>query len=321
MDILLTGSVAYDYLMTFPGLFREHILPERLESISLSFLVESMSRQRGGIAPNIAYTMALLGARPRVMATVGEDFEDYRAWLEAKGVDTSLMKVIPGVFTASFFATTDQANAQIASFYPGAMGYAGSQSLKELPSKPELVLVSPNEPGAMTKFAAEARELGIPYLYDPSQQVLRLNGEELARDMEGAYFLFCNDYEYGLISKKTGWDLVQMLKHVRVVLVTRGKDGANLYTNGDECHIPAVPERMIVDPTGVGDAFRGGFLAGYSHGFDWKLCGEIGSLAAVYCLEKNGPQSHSYTREEFVARFRQHFDDGGRLNQLLESRE
>ena len=317
MDILLTGSVAYDYLMTFPGLFREHILPERLESISLSFLVESMSRQRGGIAPNIAYTMALLGARPRVMATVGEDFEDYRAWLEAKGVDTSLMKVIPGVFTASFFATTDQANAQIASFYPGAMGYAGSQSLKELPSKPELVLVSPNEPGAMTKFAAEARELGIPYLYDPSQQVLRLNGEELARDMEGAYFLFCNDYEYGLISKKTGWDLVQMLKHVRVVLVTRGKDGATLYTNGDECHIPAVPERMIVEPTGVGDAFRGGFLAGYSHGFDWKLCGEIGSLAAVYCLEHNGPQSHFYTREEFVARFREHFDDRGRLDSLL----
>ena len=321
MDILLTGSVAYDYLMTFPGLFREHILPERLESISLSFLVESMSRQRGGIAPNIAYTMALLGARPRVMATVGEDFEEYRAWLEAKGVDTSLMKVIPGVFTASFFATTDQVNAQIASFYPGAMGYAGTQSLKELTSKPELVLVSPNEPGAMTKFSAEARELGIPYLYDPSQQVLRLNGAELARDMEGAYLLFCNDYEYGLISKKTGWDLAQILKQVRVVVVTRGKDGATLYTNGDECHIPTVPERMIIDPTGVGDAFRGGFLAGYSLGYDWKLCGEIGSLAAVYCLEKNGPQSHSYTREEFVARFRQHFDDGGRLNQLLESRE
>jgi len=321
LDILLTGSVAYDYLMTFPGLFREHILPERLESISLSFLVESMSRQRGGIAPNIAYTMALLGARPRVMATVGEDFEEYRAWLEAKGVDTSLMKVIPGVFTASFFATTDQVNAQIASFYPGAMGYAGTQSLKELTSKPELVLVSPNEPGAMTKFSAEARELGIPYLYDPSQQVLRLNGAELARDMEGAYLLFCNDYEYGLISKKTGWDLAQILKQVRVVVVTRGKDGATLYTNGDECHIPTVPERMIIDPTGVGDAFRGGFLAGYSLGYDWKLCGEIGSLAAVYCLEKNGPQSHSYTREEFVARFRQHFDDGGRLNQLLESRE
>lgn len=317
MDILLTGSVAYDYLMTFPGLFKEQILPERLESISLSFLVESMSRQRGGVAPNIAYTMALLGARPRVMATVGEDFEEYRAWLDAKGVDTSLMEVVPDVYTASFFATTDQASAQIASFYPGAMGHAGTQSLKDLPSKPELVLVSPNEPGAMTKFAAESRELEIPYLYDPSQQVLRLEGEDLARDMEGAHFLFCNDYEFGLISKKTGWSLDQMLDHVKILVITRGKDGADLYAGGDAVHIPTVPEDEIVDPTGVGDAFRGGFLAGYSRGFDWKMCGEIGSLAAVYVLEQNGTQNHGYTRDEFITRFRKHFDDEGKLDSLL----
>ena len=317
MDLLLTGSVAYDYLMTFPGLFKEQILPERLESISLSFLVDSMTRQRGGVAPNIAYTMALLGERPRVMATVGEDFEEYRAWLEAKGVDAALMKVVHGVFTASFFATTDKVNAQIASFYPGAMGYASSQSLEELPTKPELVVVSPNEPGAMTKFAEEARELGIPFLYDPSQQVLRFEGDDLARDMEGAHFLFCNDYEFGLISKKTGRSLDQILDHVKVLVITRGKDGADLYIGGDAVHVPTAPERKIVDPTGVGDAFRGGFLAGYSHGFDWKLCGEIGSLAAVYCLEQNGPQSHVYTREEFVTRFRKHFDDGGRLDSLL----
>ncbi len=276
-----------------------------------------MSRQRGGVAPNIAYSMALLGTHPRVMATVGEDFEEYRAWLEAKGVDTTLMKVVPGVYTASFFATTDQTNAQIASFYPGAMGHASSQSLKELSSKPELVLVSPNEPGAMTKFAAEARELGIPYLYDPSQQVLRLDGKELARDMEGAQFLFCNDYEFGLISKKTGWSLDQILEHVNILVITRGKDGADLYADNNTVHIPTVPEREMVDPTGVGDSFRGGFLAGYSRGFDWKLCGELGSLAAVYCLEKNGPQSHSYTREEFVQRFREHFDDAGKLDSLL----
>src|SRR5512143_1378044 len=217
MDILLTGSVAYDYLMTFPGLFKDQILPERLASISLSFLVDSMSKQRGGIAPNIAYSMALLGERPRVMATVGEDFGEYRTWLEIKGIDTSLMQTIPGLFTASFFATTDQASAQIASFYPGAMGQAATQSLKDLSPRPDLVVVSPNEPTAMTKFAAECRELGINYLYDPSQQVLRLEGSELARDMEGAWFLFCNDYEYDLISKKTGWDLKEMLRHVKVV--------------------------------------------------------------------------------------------------------
>jgi len=317
MDILLTGSVAYDYLMTFPGQFKEQILPERLASISLSFLVDSMSKQRGGIAPNIAYTMALLGQKPRVMATVGEDFGEYRSWLDSKGVDTSLMKVVPGLFTASFFATTDHESAQIASFYPGAMAHSATQSLKELDSKPDLVIVSPSAPDAMMKFPAECRELGIDYLYDPSQQVLRLEGSELARDMEGAYFLFCNDYEFGLISKKTGWDLEHMLKHVKVVVITRGKDGADLYTNGAEVHIPTVPEEEIVDPTGVGDAFRGGFLAGYSHGFDWKLCGEIGSLSAVYCLEQRGTQNHTYTREDFVKRFRQNFDDGGKLEVLL----
>ncbi len=317
MDILLTGSVAYDYLMTFPGQFKEQILPERLASISLSFLVDSMSKQRGGIAPNIAYTMALLGQKPRVMATVGEDFGDYRAWLDSKGVDTSLMKVVPGVFTASFFATTDHDSAQIASFYPGAMAYSATQSLKELPAKPDLVIVSPSAPDAMMKFPAECRELGIKYLYDPSQQVLRLEGSELARDMEGAYFLFCNDYEFGLISKKTGWSLDQILEHVKVLVITRGKDGADLYSDGNSVHIPTVPEDEIVDPTGVGDAFRGGFLTGYSHGFDWKLCGEIGSLSAVYCLEQRGTQNHSYTAEDFVKRFRQHFDDGGKLDVFL----
>ncbi len=317
MDIVITGSVAYDYLMTFPGLFREHILPERLSSISLSFLVESMSRQRGGVAPNIAYTMALLGQRPRVMATVGEDFDEYRAWLESKGVDTSLIQTIRGVFTASFFATTDRDSAQIASFYPGAMLHASSQSLKDIPFRPDLVVISPNAPDAMMKFAAECRELGLPYLYDPSQQVLRLEGKELARDMEGAYFLFCNDYEFGLISKKTGWNLPRVLEHVRVVVITRGKQGATLYTGREEVFIPTVPERQIVDPTGVGDAFRGGFLSGYARGFDWRLCGEIGALAAVYCLEQQGPQNHAYTLEEFIQRFRQHFDDGGRLDALL----
>ena len=317
MDILLTGSVAYDYLMTFPGLFKEQILPERLEKISLSFLVDSMSRQRGGVAPNIAYSMALLGEHPRVMATVGEDFTEYRAWLEKMGVDTSLMEVIPGLFTASFFATTDQTNAQIATFYPGAMGVAARQSLIGVHPRPDLVIISPNSPEAMTKFAAECRKLGIQYLYDPSQQILRLDGAELSRAMDGAKFLFLNDYEFELVSKKTGWDLQQMLHHLDIVVMTRGKDGANVYTVDEEIFIPIVPEMQIVDPTGVGDAFRGGFLTGYAHGWDWLLCGQIGSLAAVYCLEQKGPQSHTYTRSEFVERFREHYDDKGKLDAWL----
>ena len=317
MDILLTGSVAFDYLMTFPGIFKEQILPERLEKISLSFLVDSMSRQYGGIAPNIAYTLALLGEHPRVMATVGEDFSEFRTWLEAKGVDTKLMKVIPGVYTASFFATTDQTNAQIASFYPGAMGHSAEQSLAEVSPRPDLVVVSPSAPEAMTKFAAECRQLRIPYLYDPSQQILRLEGPELIRDMDGAHFLFVNDYEFELICKKTGFDLNEMLKHVDIIVVTRGKDGSTVYADGEVYNIPVVPEVCIVDPTGVGDAFRGGFLAGYARGWDWRLCGEIGSLAATYCLEQKGTQNHFYTRPEFVERFRKTFDDKGILDSII----
>jgi adenosine kinase len=317
MDILITGSVAYDYLMTFPGLFKEQILPEKLENISLSFLVDSMSRQRGGIAPNIAYTMALLGEHPRVMATVGEDFGEYRQSLDGKGVDTALMQVVPGLYTASFFATTDQSNAQIATFYPGAMGVAAQQSLHEVGKKPNLVVISPNSPEAMTKFAAESRDLKIPYLYDPSQQILRLEGKELARDMEGAHFLFVNDYEFGLISKKTGLDLVHMLQHVDVIVVTRGKDGSTVYAAGKEYNIPVVPEVCIVDPTGVGDAFRAGFLTGYAHGWGWNLCGQIGSLAATYCLEQKGTQNHFFTRLAFVRRFREHFDDKGILDTII----
>jgi adenosine kinase len=317
MDILLTGSVAYDYLMTFPGLFKEQILPERLENISLSFLVDSMSRQRGGVAANIAYTMALLGLHPRVMATVGEDFGEYRQWLESKGVDTTLMQIIPGLYTASFFATTDRSTAQIASFYPGAMGVAAQQSMHELQCLPNLVVVSPNSPEAMTKFAAECRELKIPYLYDPSQQILRLEGAELIRDMDGAHFLFVNDYEFELVSRKTGFDIARMLQHVDVIVVTRGKDGSTVYAAGKEYNIPVVPEASIVDPTGVGDAFRAGFLAGYARGWSWQLCGQIGSLAATYCLEQKGTQNHSFTRLAFVKRFRQHFDDKGILDAII----
>jgi adenosine kinase len=318
MNVLLTGSVAYDYLMTFPGLFKEQILPERLASISLSFLVDSMSRQRGGVAPNIAYSMALLGESPHIMATVGEDFEEYRLWLEDKGVDTSLMKVVPGVFTASFFATTDQSNAQIASFYPGAMAHAAELTLTAVNQQPDLVVVSPNDPVAMKNYAAECRDLGIPYLYDPSQQVLRLDGDELRRDMQGARFLFVNDYEFGLISKKTGLSLEQMLQLIDVLVVTRGENGASIYTDGEEHQIPIYPTDEIIDPTGVGDAFRGGFLTSYSRGWDWELCGRVGALAASYCLEHKGPQSHSYTREEFIKRFRMHFSDDGRLDSLLD---
>jgi adenosine kinase len=318
MNILLTGSIAYDYLMYFPGYFRDYILPDRLDSISLSFLVESMVRRRGGTAPNIAYTLALLGERSRVLATVGEDFEEYRMWLESKGVDTSAIRVIPGEYTASFFANTDRSNAQIASFYPGAMAHAGDLSLHQLNGeRPDLVMISPNDPKAMVRYVEECEQLGIPYLYDPSQQIPRLDGGDLRAGVEAALALFVNDYEMGMIEKRTGMTLADVLDQTHFTVITRGEYGATIYAEGEQTSIPAVAPKNIVDPTGVGDAFRGGFLKGFSQGWDWETCGRLGALAAAYCLEQEGPQGHAYTRAEFVARYRRHFDDGGKLDELL----
>ena len=318
MNILITGSVAYDYLMTFPGYFKDHILPEKLDSLSLSFLVETLNRRRGGVAPNIAYTLALLGERPHIMATVGEDFEDYRAWLEGKGVDTARMQVVPGVFTASFFCNTDRANAQIASFYPGAMGYAARLSFHDLTAPlPDLAVISPNDPLAMEQYIAECREMGIPYLYDPSQQIVRMTGADLKNGIEGAYALFVNDYEFSLVQKMTALTAQDILNDVKLLVVTRGEHGATIYADGREVSVSVVPPQRIADPTGVGDAFRGGFLAGYSRGWDWQTCGQMGALAATYCLEQEGPQGHYYTLPEFVARYRQHFDDQGLLDILI----
>lgn len=318
MDIILAGSIAYDYLMKFPGRFADHILPEKLNSISLSFLVDSMVRLRGGIAPNIAYNLALLGGKSRLLAAVGEDFEEYRLWLEEHGVDTSLVRVVPGVNTASFFANTDRDNNQIASFYPGAMSFASELSLYDLEGHdPDLVVISPNEPLAMNRCVQECQELFIPYFYDPSQQIVRMEGEALRKGVEGARALFVNDYEFSLIQKATGMDQKDILDHVQFLVVTLGEKGTAIYTSDETLEIPVVPTKKIVDPTGVGDAFRGGFLYGYSKGWDLPFCGRLGALSATYCLEANGPQGHYYTPKDYVTRFREHFDDGGLLDEML----
>ncbi len=317
MEILLAGSVAFDYLMKFPGKFTDHILPDKLQTISLSFLVESMVRQRGGIAPNIAYNMALLGGRSKLFATVGEDFEEYGAWLAAKGVDTSLVQIVPGVNTASFFANTDRVNNQIASFYPGAMGFAGELSFYDLETHPDLVVISPTDPGAMNKYVRECQELFIPYIYDPSQQLARLDGEDIRRGIEGARALFVNEYEFSLIEKHTGMSLPDVRESVEFLVITEGERGTTIHRGDDIIPIPAVPPERILDPTGVGDAFRGGFLTGYARGWELEVCGYLGTLSATYCLEVEGPQGHSYSREAYIARFREHFEDNGLLDELL----
>jgi adenosine kinase len=314
MKIIVTGSIAYDYLMSFPGSFSEHILPEHMARVSLSFLVDSMEKRRGGCAPNIAYTLALLGERPSLMATAGQDFADYRQWLESIGVDTRLTKIVDHKFTASFFCSTDQHNNQIASFYTGAMADAKDLSFKALDEKPDLVIISPNDPQAMIQYAQECRELGIRFVYDPGQQVARSNGEELRAGIIGANVLICNDYELEVIRQKTGLTEADVLYQSEAVIVTKGEKGSTILTQDHRIDVPAVPEDKIVDPTGVGDAFRGGLLKGLAIGADWETCGRLGSVAATYALECVGGQSHSYTWEQFTSRYEAHF---GSLNGLV----
>ncbi len=317
MNVLITGSVAYDYLMTFPGKFKEHILPEKLEAISLSFLVDTLVRRRGGIAPNIAYNLALLGQKSKIFATVGTDFEDYRSWLENYGVDTSYAKVIENKLTASFFATTDLDNSQMASFYPGAMADAAELSLHDLEEKPDLVVISPNDPLAMDKYIVECKELSLPYIYDPSQQIVRVDGDVLTNGIEGAVALFVNEYESELVLKKTGMKLEDILSIVEFMVVTLGKDGVVVYQGDEEYRVDSVDTNMIVDPTGAGDAFRGGFLTGYSQGWDFTTCARMGALSATYCLESDGPQGQNYSVADYVKRYRENYQDDDSLETLL----
>jgi adenosine kinase len=306
MQLIVTGSIAFDYLMSFPGKFTEHFLPEHFSRVSLSFLVDTMDKRRGGCAPNIAYTLALLGERPRLMATAGQDFGDYRRWLDAAGVDTSLVTEVPDKFTASFFCSTDQANNQIASFYTGAMADAGQLSFRNTKDA-RLAIISPNDPGAMVTYAEECRTLKIPYIFDPGQQCARMSGDELKDGISGAHILICNDYEFELIREKTGMGEKDVLGEVDILIVTKGENGSSVITKQGQTDVAAVPPHRVADPTGVGDAFRGGLMKGFAMGLPADAAARIGSVAATYCLEHLGGTYHSYTWDEFEARYRQHF--------------
>jgi adenosine kinase len=307
MRIVVTGSIAFDYLMSFPGKFTDHLLQGHLSRVSLSFLVDTMDKRRGGCAPNIAYTLALLGERPVLMATAGQDFGDYRAWLEAAGVDTSLVRDIPGKFTASFFCSTDEVNNQIASFYTGAMANAGELSFRTAGGC-DLAVISPNDPGAMLQYAEECRALAIPYVFDPSQQCARLDGGALTDGIVGSRILVCNDYEFEIIRQKTGLREDELLGAVAgAIVTTRGEKGSSVLTRGGRTDVPAVAPHRIVDPTGVGDAFRGGFVKGLASGTDFETCARLGSVAAAFALEHLGGQSHAYSWHEFRDRYETHF--------------
>ena len=306
MRLVVTGSIAFDYLMSFPGKFTEHFLAEHMNRVSVSFLVDTMDKRRGGCAPNIAYTLALLGERPLLMATAGEDFPEYRRWLEAAGIDTSGVKQVQGKFCASFFCSTDLHNNQIASFYTGAMADAGQLSFRMLDTV-GLAIISPNDPGAMVQYAEECRTLDIPFIFDPGQQCARMGGDELRDGVRGATVVIVNDYELELLRQKTGWGEDDLLQQARVLIVTRGEHGSSVIGRSNRVDIKAVTPHRIVDPTGVGDAFRGGLMKGMALGLPYPVSCQVGSVAAAYALEHLGGQSHAYTWPEFNKRYAEHF--------------
>src|SRR5262245_25210361 len=250
MNIIITGSIAYDYLMRFPGHFTDHFIHDHLHQVSLSFLVDDMTKHWGGVAANIAYNMALLGMKPKLMGTVGRDFPDYRKWLEGAGVDCSTVRQIDEVFTASFFVNTDLDNNQIASFYSGAMAHARDYHLTDaFHGKPDWVVISPNDPQAMMNLCEECRRRGLRFVYDPSQQVPRLTGDELLQSMDGAYMMVVNAYEAEVIAKKTGLTLDSMCQMMEILVITQGKYGSHIYSKGELIKIPAFPINEIKVPT------------------------------------------------------------------------
>jgi adenosine kinase len=308
-NIVVTGSVAFDHIMDFPGRFKEHILPDKVHMLSVSFLVDNLKKVRGGCAANIAYNLALLGERPKMVATVGDDFAEYRAWLEERGVDTSGTRVIEGDFTASCFITTDLDDNQITGFYTGAMKAAGSVSLLDMLAAGDAVIISPNDPGAMVNYPKECRERGAAWVYDPGQQIVRLSGEDLLDGVSGARCVIGNDYEMAMIQEKTGRDAEALLELSETVVVTRGEQGSTIMTRDGQVDIPAAKARRVLDPTGAGDAYRAGLLRGLVRGNAPEQYGRVAALAAVYAVEEYGTQAHAYTPAEFAQRYRDAFGE------------
>ena len=305
MSIAVTGSIATDHLMHFPGRFADQLVTDQLERLSLSFLVDDLVIRRGGVAGNIAYALGVLGQRPLLVGAVGGDFAEYREWLERHGVDCSGVQVWEDVQTARFMCTTDDDMRQIASFYTGAMAKAREISLAPLRDRTDLVLIGSNDPDAMLRHTDECRELGLPFAADPSQQLARMDGPEIRRLVEGARYLLTNDYEWELLLKKTGWTEDQVGERVEIRITTHGERGVEIHGAGvDVVRVGVVPETAKVDPTGVGDAFRAGFLAAVAGGLSLERAAQLGSLIAVQVLETDGPQEWAWDRDRAMERLR-----------------
>ncbi len=308
--VLVTGSLAYDFILTFPGYFKEHILPDKLHMINVSFLVDKVKKQRGGCAGNIGYTLALLGEKPRLLAAAGHDFGPYQTWLEEHGVNTEAVAIIEDEMTATCFITTDQSHNQITGFYVGAMPQAKELSVTENLGAAEFVIVSPDEPEAMLRHCREAKEAKTPLVYDPSFQVIAMDGEFLWESARGSKALILNDYEFAMFQEKTGKTTEEMHQEIEILVVTLGEQGSKILPRGnDEIVVTPIKTEAAVDPTGCGDAYRGGFITGLVNDCSLLECGQLGSVAAVFVVEQYGTQNHHYSTAEFAKRYQETYGD------------
>ncbi|WP_330301387.1 carbohydrate kinase family protein [Streptomyces sp. NBC_00503] len=305
MRIAVTGSIAVDHLMVYPGRFADQLIPGQLDRVSLSFLADELEIRRGGVAANIALGLGRLGVRPLLAGAVGADFAEYREWLHAHDVDTTLVLVSATLHTARFVCTTDSDQNQIATFYAGAMSAAREISLAPASADGplDLVVVAPNDPAAMLRHTEECRTLGIPFAADPSQQLARLTGEEARQLVDGARFLFTNEYEAALLQQLTGWSEEDVLGRVGSWITTLGPEGARIARSGEPPQlIPSVPTTSIADPTGAGDAFRSGFLAGVSWGWTPERAAQLGCAIATVVLESVGTQEYKLSAADLTLR-------------------
>ncbi|MBN3509027.1 carbohydrate kinase family protein [Mycolicibacterium nivoides] len=306
MTIAVTGSIATDHLMRFPGKFSEQLLADHLQKVSLSFLVDDLVIHRGGVAGNMAFAIGILGGDVALVGAAGQDFGEYRTWLEGASVDCGSVLISESAYTARFVCTTDEDMAQIASFYPGAMSEARNIALADLVDrvgKPELVIIGANDPEAMFLHTEECRKLGLAFAADPSQQLARLSGEEIRKLINGAAYLFTNDYEWDLLLQKSGWSEAQVMSQIGLRVTTLGAKGVDLVSSdGTFVHVDVVPEKHQADPTGIGDAFRAGFLTGRSAGLGLERSAQLASLVAVLVLESTGPQEWTWDAAEAVQR-------------------
>jgi adenosine kinase len=306
MRQIVTGSIATDHLMVFPGHFTEQLVEGKLDKVSLSFLVDELEIHRGGIAANVAFGMARLGLRPMLVGSVGADFADYRVWLEAHDVDTRYVRVSETLHTARFLCTTDADNNQIASFYAGAMNEARTIDLAAILRSEhdvDIVLICPDDPDAMLRHTRACRDRALPFAADPSQQIARMDGTDLRRLVDGARYLFTNEYERALLIRKTGWAASQLLRRVDAWVTTTGPDGAIVESATQPAvSVPAAALRRAVDPTGAGDAFRAGFLASIGHGLGHEGAARLGCAMAALVMETSGTQEYLFQPEELFAR-------------------